>query len=211
MQYIPFQADDVFYDDMVAKNGTAYKEMIEVLGQKRSTNEDKSENPLGQSDEIDFERHRTHRIFDVAKECSENINTAPDNNRLLRRCKFSYKEGKGGQRVYEKKTLDLMVDLYPESNAKQGKKIASCELDLCQYMNKGQVVQCIPLKSQFSSKAFTCSAMILTVQIEVAEKIGDSQVPREEEPTTLAMTPTQIETVEEKSEPEKKNMLQKFG
>jgi hypothetical protein len=67
-----------------------------------------------------------------------------------------------------------MVDLYPESNAKQGKKIASCELDLCQYMNKGQVVQCIPLKSQFSSKDFTCSAMILTVQIEVAEKIGDS-------------------------------------
>jgi len=95
-----------------SKNATAYKEVIEVLKQRSSlpAHDEKSENPFVKPDEIDFERHRTHRIFDVAKECRENINTAPDNNRLLRRCKFSYKEDKNGQRIYEKKTLDLMVD-----------------------------------------------------------------------------------------------------
>lgn len=78
--------------------------------------------------DIDFKRHKTHKLYDVQKLMGKIS--------IHRNCRFKYYV-KNKEKVYSKKWIDVFVEEFIGVNAKDGKRIGSVKINLSEYIDLG--------------------------------------------------------------------------
>lgn len=191
LKYIPLKVED---EKQVAKNRKNYQQVMENLNmwddelldettpgvddnpdvsqfgyEERKTQLDaQEEDHLVSPGKIDYNRHKTHVMFNVAEEVKDRY--------FKRNCDFHYKViGKGKERAYKAKELELKVEFYEskDQSSSEGIKKGDRKLNLCNYIQRGLVTECFDmnpnsrkLKGQF----------FLTVKISVVEASKDTDI-----------------------------------
>lgn len=117
---------------------------------------DEKKDRESESGRIDFQRHTTHRIFNVAEEVK--------NRNFKRNCRIHYTTDKEGQKKYLKKDLELKIEFYErlEQSADQGERKGYRLLNLSDYIGRGLVTECFNM-DMVKNK----SRLFLTVKLSV--------------------------------------------
>lgn len=84
-----------------------------------------------QPNQISFDRHKTHRIYDISNEISTKSFT--------KICQFQYSTNKKGIKSYQPKKAELKLYSYQNTTQSndEGDKVGNYDLNLTSYINKG--------------------------------------------------------------------------
>lgn len=180
LKYVPIEFDN---DEAHADNTVTYTTIIEQLGWLDAAGvQDREFKPrtLHENEAhrvIDFFRHETHRIYDVPQLTKDHT--------LLRKSHFPFKTDKNGKKTYEKKTLEVKIEFYGDEKAKgtrNRKRMGFREINLCDYIDKGTVVECLRLDTGEKGSELA----YITMKFEISRLDDEKdEILRQEEMTTI--------------------------